>query len=73
MWTYLTSCSYFYDNSTGVKQQKSLKISNKNMSITNKTSHSDDNQNDLPNKEKTCVKTCKNSVKIVVKHRDSRI
>ena len=36
------------------------------MSVTNKTSHSDDSYNDLPNQEKTYVKTCKNPVKIVV-------
>ena len=42
------------------------------MSITNKTSHSDNNYNDLPNLEKTYVKTRKNPVKIAVKPGDSR-
>ena len=42
------------------------------MSFTNKTFHSDDNYNDLPNQEKVYVKTCENPVKIVVKRRDSR-
>ena len=49
MWTYLTSRSYFCDNTIGVKQQKSFKISNKNTSIPNKTSHSSKNYNDLHN------------------------
>ena len=39
----------FHDNSTGVQQQKSLKISNKNMLTANKTSHLDKNCNDLLN------------------------